>query len=128
MPALSSVIDVNTSPDFEALLAPHPRSVVTLTRRLVALVAAYPGLEARVMPGWGSVNFRHPQAGHVCGVFPAADGVALYFEHGRLLHDPDGLLEGRELKRGRVLRLSPGDELPVDSIGAFLAEAIALFV
>lgn len=127
MPALSSMIDVNSSSDLEALLAQRSEPVAVLTRRLVSLIAAYPGLEARVMPGWGSVNFRHPQAGHVCGVFPSADGVALYFEHGRLLDDPDGLLEGKDLKRGRMLRLRPGNEVPVGPIGAFLAEAIALF-
>jgi hypothetical protein len=123
----SSDIDINTSPQLDALLAPYPQAITALARRLISLLAVYPGLEARVMPGWGSVNFRHAGAGHVCGVFPSADGVALYFEHGRLLHDPEGLLEGKDLKRGRVLRLGPTDELPVDSIGALLAEAIALF-
>ncbi|MFD2647604.1 DUF1801 domain-containing protein [Devosia albogilva] len=127
MPAVSAVVDINSSPEFEALLAPRPPAIAALTRRLVSLIAAYPGLEARVMPGWGSVNFRHSRAGHVCGVFPSADGVALYFEHGRLLHDPDGLLEGKDLKRGRMLRLRPDAEVPVGPIGAFLAEAIALF-
>ncbi len=127
MPAVSSVIDINSSPELAALLEPQPEAVATLARRLVALVAAYPRLEARVVPGWGAVNFRHAEAGYVCGVFPAAESVSLYFEHGRLLHDPLGLLEGAELKRGRLMRLRPGDELPVDHIGALLAEAIALF-
>ena len=109
-----------------ALLAPFSPEIGQLARRLVALVAAHPGLTARVMPGWQSINFRHAGAGHVCGVFPYADRVALYFEQGRLLESGEGLLEGEGLKRGRFLRLRPGDDIPVDAIGILLSEAIAL--
>lgn len=122
-----SVIDPVHSAELTALLAPLPPAIAELTRRLVTIVAAHPGLEGRVMKGWGSVNFRHAGAGHVCSVFPHPDRVSLYFEHGRLLGQGDGLLAGDGLKRGRYLRLRPGEDIPVDPIGVLLAEAIALF-
>lgn len=124
---LASAVDPVYSRDFAALIAPLPAPVGDLTARLVALVAAHPGLRGKVMSGWRSVNFRHADAGHVCSVFPHADRVALYFEHGRLLEHGDGLLVGDGLKKGRYLRLRPGDDIPVDPIGVLLSEAIALF-
>lgn len=124
---LTSVVDPVYSRLFAELVAPFPPPVRELTARLVALVAAHPGITGKVMTGWRSVNFRHADAGHVCSVFPHEDRVSLYFEHGRLLEHGDGLLEGEGLKRGRYLRLYPGDDIPVDRIGMLLGEAIALF-
>jgi hypothetical protein len=124
---LTSVVDPVYSGAFAELVAPLPPAVVELTARLVALIAAHPGLDGKVMAGWKSVNFRHPAAGHVCSVFPQPDRVTLYFEHGRLLEHGHGLLVGDGLKRGRYLRLAVGDDLPLDRIGILLSEAIALF-
>lgn len=124
---LSSAVDPVYSHDFAELVSPLPPAVAELTARLVALVAAHPGLSGKVMRGWKSVNFRHAKAGHVCAVFPHEDRVSLYFEHGNLLEHGDGLLLGDGLKRGRYLRLFPGDDLPVDRIGILISEAIALF-
>jgi hypothetical protein len=124
---LTSVVDPVYSGAFADLVAPLPPPVTELTARLVALVSAHPGLSGKVMTGWKSVNFRHGGAGHVCSVFPHADRVALYFEHGRLLENGEGLLIGDGLKKGRYLRLRPGDDIPVDRIGILLSEAIALF-
>lgn len=125
---LTSAVDPVYSSDFSALIAPLPGPVAELTARLVALVAAHPGLSGKVMSGWKSVNFRHAEAGHVCSVFPHAERVSLYFEHGRLLEHGDGLLAGEGLKKGRYLRLVPGDDIPIDRIGILISEAIALFV
>ncbi|WP_332702109.1 DUF1801 domain-containing protein [Devosia sp.] len=124
---LTSVVDPVYSGAFADLVAPLPPPVAELTARLVALVAAHPGLSGKVMTGWKSVNFRHGGAGHVCSVFPQADRVSVYFEHGRLLENGEGLLAGDGLKKGRYLRLRPGDDIPVDRIGILLSEAIALF-
>lgn len=123
---LKAVIDPVHAEDFAALVNPLPPAVAVLTTRLVTLIAAHPGLSGQVKPGWRSVNFRHGQAGHICAVFPHADRVALYFEHGRLLASVPGLLEGEGLKKGRYLRLLPDDEIPLDSIAILLGEAIAL--
>jgi hypothetical protein len=76
---LTSVVDPVYSGAFAELVAPLPPAVVELTARLVALIAAHPGLDGKVMAGWKSVNFRHPAAGHVCSVFPQPDRVTLYF-------------------------------------------------
>jgi hypothetical protein len=82
-----------------------------------------PDLAPRVRLGWGSVNFRHPQAGFVCGVFPMPDHVSLVFEHGRQLDSP--LLQG-EGKQVRFIRFPPGASVPRDALAVLLAEAIAL--
>ena len=124
---LISVVDPVYSTRFAELIAPFPPPVRELTARLVALVAAHPGITGKVMAGWKSVNFRHASAGHVCSVFPHPDRASLYFEHGRLLAHGEGLLSGEGLKRGRYLRLYPGDDIPLDRIGILLGEAIALF-
>ena len=114
-------------PGLNNLLDPLPGEIGTLARELIALVGGMPGLTGKVMPGWRSVNFRHAKAGHVCAVFPYADRVSLYFEHGRVLADPEGLLMGEALKRGRFLRLHPGEETPEAAIYVLVSEAIALF-
>ncbi|WP_240230993.1 DUF1801 domain-containing protein [Devosia lacusdianchii] len=124
---LTSVVDSVYSRDFAELVEPLPPDIRELTARLVALVAAHPGLSGKVAKGWKAVNFRHAGAGHVCSVFPQQDRVALYFENGRLLAQGEGLLRGDGLKKGRYLRLQPGDDIPVDTIGILLSEAIALF-
>ena len=82
-----------------------------------------PDLAPRVRLGWGSVNFRHPQAGFVCAVFPMPDHVSLVFEHGRQLDS--ALLQG-EGKQVRFIPFRPGDAVPRDELAILLAEAIAL--
>jgi hypothetical protein len=111
--------------DLATLLASLPPEIVALSRRLVAMVGVHPGLSGKVKFGWRSVNFHHNVAGHVCAIFPHQDRVALYFEHGRLLQDNDGLLQGN-LKKGAFIRFRQGDAIEEDAIGVLLSEAIAL--
>lgn len=69
--------------------------MVELAERLRALVrTTVPEAEERAYPGWHGIGYRHPEAGYLCGIFPSDDEVRLLFEHGVLLPDPDGLLEG----------------------------------
>lgn len=110
----------------DLLLDGLPDPVGQLCRAVVALVAGTKGLVGTVKPGWRSINFRHERAGHVCAVFPYADRVSIYFEHGRLLEDPEGLLEGETLKKGRVMHLYPAAPVPEAGLALLLAEAIAL--
>lgn len=114
-------------PGLDDLLDPLPEEIGPLARELIDLVGGVPGLSGKVMRGWRSVNFRHAKAGHVCAVFPHADRVSLYFEHGRLLDDPEGVLMGEALKKGRFLRLYPGSKVPEATIYVLVSEAIALF-
>lgn len=110
--------------DLRPILRAYPDPIAELTRQAaVALVELRPDLEAKVRLGWGSVNYRHPDAGFVCALFPLEDHVSLVFEHGRQLSSP--LLEG-DGKQVRFIRLVPGTPLPIDEIGLLLAEAIAL--
>ncbi|HWU18411.1 MAG TPA: DUF1801 domain-containing protein [Devosia sp.] len=112
--------------ELDDLLAPLPEASAALARRLVALVAAHPGLSGEVKTGWKSINFRHGKSGHVCAVFPHPDRVSLYFEQGRLLDNGHGLFQGEGLKKGRFIRMLPGAEIPIDVIGILISEAIAL--
>lgn len=101
-------------------------SVVALTRDIIdMLLRIRPDFVPRVRSGWRSVNFRHPRAGFVCGVFPSPGRVILVFEHGRLLSDADGLLEG-DGSRVRYIPLVPGTAVPETQIALLIAEAIAL--
>lgn len=110
----------------DRLLDGLQEEIATLTRRLIELVrACQPGFSPQVKFGWRSVNFRHPQAGFVCAVFPHRDRVELVFEHGRQLSDPERLLEGDHAQI-RVMNLRPGDTLPRKGIALLLVEALAL--
>lgn len=114
------------SAELDQLLAGLPAETGRLCRQLVDLVGGNASLVGSVKMGWKSVNFRHARAGHVCAVFPYPDRVSIYFEHGRLLEDPDGLLMGDGLKKGRFLRLVPSEPVPEVAIALLVAEAIAL--
>lgn len=112
--------------DLDAILERVPSPVAAEARKLVTVLSVTrPDLVAKVQRGWGSVNYRHRQAGFICAVFPMADHVALVFEHGRQLSNDAGLLEG-DGKQVRFIRLAPGDPIPEVPIGLLLAEAIAL--
>jgi hypothetical protein len=114
------------SAELDQLLSGLPAEIGWLCRQLVDLIGGNLSLVASVKMGWKSVNFRHARAGHVCAIFPYPDRVSIYFEHGRLLEDPDGLLMGDGLKKGRFLRLYPGEPVPEAAIALLVAEAIAL--
>jgi hypothetical protein len=114
--------------DYDTLLSRFDAPIAALTRTLVdTLKDMRPDLKPAVRLGWGSVNFRHPKAGHLCAVFPQARerNVLLVFEHGRLLDSPL-LVDNGKVTRVRWIPLEPGDEIPVDDIAILLAEAIAL--
>jgi hypothetical protein len=114
------------STDLDQLLLGLPWEIEELCRHIVDILGSNPSLSRSVKMGWKSVNFRHARAGHVCAVFPHSDRVSIYFEHGRLLEDPDALLMGDRLKKGRFLRLYPGQPVPEAAIALLVAEAIAL--
>jgi hypothetical protein len=113
--------------DFEGLLETAAPAIARIARRLVRLLMTqHPELGPVVRQGWRSVNFRHPKAGFVCGVFPQAADVLLVFEHGKLLDNSSGLLEGDYLKKVRFIRFRPRDAVPAGDIGALVFEAISL--
>jgi len=112
--------------ELEGYLAAFQPPIGEMAGRLIAALRRLrPDLVPQVRLGWGSVNFRHPKAGFVCAVFPMADHVSLVFEHGRLLSNAGGLLQG-DGKQVRFIRFQPGQAVPEDELGLLLAEAVAL--
>ena len=100
--------------DVTALLAEHGDDVVGLTLRLrTVLLDGHPQLVEGVRTGWHSINYRDPDAGFVCALFPMADHVQLVFERGATLPDPYRRLTGtgRQVRAGvhHRERRRPGD-------------------
>ena len=93
---------------------------------VACLFSAQPSLVPTVRFGWRSINFRHPRAKHLCAVFPLKDEVRLYFEHGRLLSNEAGLLEGNGKQVRAIIPEAGHGRYRRTQIGLLLAEAIAL--
>jgi hypothetical protein len=87
-----------------------------------------PEADERAYPVWKAIGYAHPQAGYVCGIFPYRDHVALAFEFGVLLHDPDQLLRpGRtSTKKVRYLEVRTARDIRLKAIGTWLEESVAL--
>jgi hypothetical protein len=114
--------------EIDELLARHTAPTRKLALKVIGLVREIrPDLTPKVQRGWGSVNFRHPKAGFVCGVFPQAKekNVILVFERGRELDSPL-LVDNGKVRQVRWIPFVPGQKIPVDDIAILLAEAIAL--
>jgi hypothetical protein len=89
-----------------------------------AVLRSDPDLSERLYHGWRGVGFRHPEAGYVCGLFPAGKRVDLLFEHGATLPDPEGVLKG-EGSQTRVMPIEqPSDDLAA-TISLYVQQAIA---
>ncbi|WP_210508638.1 DUF1801 domain-containing protein [Naasia sp. SYSU D00057] len=115
--------------ELERLLPGHPPEVRELARdAAAAILDATPGLLVRAAPGWHSLNVRHPQAGHVCAIFPFDDRVDIAFEEGHRLSDPWGALEEgtSSSRRVRYVRLRPGDRVDPAMLSALVEESIVL--
>lgn len=116
--------------DFESalrqLLDRIEDDVVRQARELmVAVGTTHPELSRKVNPGWCFVAYRHKRAGYVCGVFLQKDRAVLLFEHGRLLSDPEGVLQG-DGKQVRFIPFAPDDPVDEALIGHYISEAISL--
>ncbi len=113
----------------EELLSAHPEDVRELAVEVIEAVrAAMPDAAMAVARGWHSVNFRHPSAGYVCGVFPYDDRVDVAFEAGHRLSDPTGVLEvgATSGKRVRYVRYRTGDDVDAAVLDALVQESIAV--
>lgn len=110
-----------------AILKPFPAPVRALANRLRSLVRkAAPTLREAAYPGWKAVGYRHAEAGYVCGVFPSAECVRLIFEHGAVLDDPDGLLEGTgRVKQVRYVTLRRAADIRVRALTRMVRAAVA---
>ncbi|MGY1601448.1 hypothetical protein [Geodermatophilus sp. SYSU D00815] len=97
-------------PEVQRLLDEHTDDVARTALELrQVLLEGRPDLVERVRHGWHSLNYRHPSAGYVAGLFPLADRVRLVLERGAELPDPQGRLRGAGLRTVRYLEFGPGD-------------------
>ena len=101
----------------EALLGPYPpghQAVANALRRLVK--RAVPKAIERVRPGWGLIGYDVPvgrRTRYFAFVWPEPEHVHLGFEHGVLMDDPDGLLQGAGVtKQVRWLTLTAVGDIP----------------
>jgi hypothetical protein len=114
------------SPSIDKLLATAPLPVAVLAHGLRrSILGALPDLRETGYAGWRAIGFYHADAGYLGGIFLLEGYVKVYYEQGRLLPDPGGLLEG-DLQQTRFIRIDPGAEIPIDAIIELFREAITL--
>ncbi|MEX2029546.1 MAG: DUF1801 domain-containing protein [Anaerolineales bacterium] len=106
-------------------LMPETRAILL---ELAALVhRAVPEATEEVKPGWRSLNFRHPDVGYFCGLFPREDRVVVEFGFGVLLPDPDGILEANNCaKQVRLVRVRSRGGPPRAALKRLFQEAASL--
>lgn len=99
----------------------YPLHVRRLAQRVRMLMkASVPDLTEAVYPGWRLIGYRvnsGRRSFYLGFILPMEDRVLLGFEHGRMLSDPEGLLEGdgkqvrhiiiRTVRDIRAARISP---------------------
>ena len=110
--------------DVTALLAEHGDDVVGLTLRLrTVLLDGHPQLVEGVRTGRHSINYRDPDAGFVCTIFPMADHVQLVFERGAALPDPYRRLTGTG-RQVRALEFTTGSDVDPAMVLEYLDLAV----
>ena len=112
----------------EAFLAGYPDDMRAIAERLRLIVRrTLPDAIEAVRPGWHLIGYDVPRGRskvYVCYVAPEYEHVHLGFEHGVLMDDPDGRLQGRGVtKQVRWLTFRPGDDLDVPAIEWLIREA-----
>jgi len=103
--------------------SPEVRALVQSVRNIIRDVV--PEASEAAHPVWHSINYRHPESGYFCGIFPEQVSVKLAFEFGVLLPDPENQLEGSG-KQVRYLNLQDGDKLPEQALKELILAALAL--
>lgn len=120
---------VNSGKQPADILERLPSEIAATAQRLREIIrAAIPQAEERVYPGWRGFGYHHPAAGYFCGVFPSRKCVALGFEWGVLLPDPDGLLVAghSSSKKVRYLRFATPGAIDSRTVRQFLKAAVSL--
>ena len=116
----------------EILLADYPASIAAIGRQLRTIVLdAYPEAIERVRPGWRLIGYDLPtdrrRTVYVAGIWPQVEHVHLFFQHGRAMRDPAGILEGAGItKQVRWLTFPPGSPIDGARCRAYLEEAAAV--
>lgn len=110
--------------DWRALLSPYPaplRKLAAATRALVA--STVPHASQRVRTGWRLLGFSAPN--YFACVAPVADHVRIGFEHGVLLEDGAGILEGTGSQM-RWIAIRRAADLRRPEVAALIAQAADL--
>jgi hypothetical protein len=117
----------------EAFLASFPETIQAIGERLRTLVVlAIPDAVERVRPGWHLIGYDAPapprsrgrRSAYFAYVAPERHHIHLGFEHGWLMADPDGRLEGEGITRQvRWLTFQPGDTPDPAIVEPLLLEA-----
>src|SRR5829696_4807490 len=113
----------------ELLLDGYPTEIRAVAERLRDIVRrAVPNAIERVRPGWRLIGYDLPvgrRTVYFAYVAPEPGHVHLGFEHGVLMRDPDGILEGAHLnlRQVRYLTFEPGADLPEDRLIELTREA-----
>ncbi|MBI4547886.1 MAG: DUF1801 domain-containing protein [Ignavibacteriae bacterium] len=108
----------------EQILADHKPAVRALVNKIRTTVKkTIPDAEERVYPVWRGIGFRHKEAGYFCGAFLYEDSVKVYFEHGKVLPDPDHLFTGKGSQTGQIL-IRTSKDIRVEPFKNLLKESI----
>jgi hypothetical protein len=114
----------------EQLLADYPGPMQDIAQALRAIVRrTLPGVIERVRPGWRLIGYDVPLGRgkrYVAFVIPEAEHVHLGFEHGILMRDPDGVLQGAHLRlrKVRFLTFATIDEVDEGICARLVREAV----
>jgi hypothetical protein len=113
----------------EAYLDAFPPPIAALgaeLRRAVRL--AVPDAVERVRPGWHLIGYevpngrRHAYFGYVA---PETAHIHLGFEHGHVMRDPEGRLEGAgKTRQVRWITFRPGDAVDAAALAPLIREAV----
>jgi hypothetical protein len=114
----------------EAFLAPFPDQIRDAANRLREIVQrTVPGAIEAVRPGWHLIGYSVP-AGRRTRYFgfvaPEPVQVQLGFEYGMLIDDPDGELDGTDLRQVRFFTFRHADEVRERQIGRYIRDAARL--
>jgi len=112
----------------EAYLDAFPAPIAALGAQLRrAVTQAIPDAIERVRPGWHLIGYEVPdgrRTRYFGYVAPATGHIRLGFEHGHVMHDPGGRLEGAGSNRQlRWLSFRPGDAVDPADLAPLIREA-----
>jgi hypothetical protein len=116
----------------DAFLEGYPPGIRTAANRLRRIVRrAAPDAIERVRLGWRLIGYDVPvgrRTAYFAFVAPEPEHVHLGFEHGILLDDPEGMLQGAHLRlrKVRFLTFRPGEPIDDEPLARFAADAAGL--
>jgi hypothetical protein len=114
----------------EAFLAIYPDPMRRIAERLRGVVRrAVPDATERVRVGWRVIGYDVPTAPRRTRLFafvwPEPEHVHIGFQHGTLMDDPLGILEGHGVtKQVRWVTFRPGDPIDEPVLRSLLLEAV----